>query len=310
MKKLKNIFIIIITLLITIDIIINKELVAQTVGFSLNIWITTLIPALFPFFIVSEILINYNITKYLSPIFDKIMNKVFKINGETAIVFLLSIISGFPSGAKNTKMLYDEKIISSSVASKLLTFTHFSNPFFILSTVSIFFLKDAKTGIVILLSHYLSNIVVGIMFRDFCPNNSQIHFLKNEQPQSFGTTLANAINNTINTLFLILGILTCFLIISTLIINKVAISNELAVFIKSILEITQGLQALGTLDISMMLKCIFASMIISFGGLSVHMQVLSIISDTNISYFYFFISRILASAISGILCLIIYPLIF
>jgi len=75
------------------------------------------------------------------------------------------MLSGFPSNARNTKTLYDKKMITKEEASHILMFTHFSNPLFILSTLAIFFLHNKKLGIIILLSHYLSNIIIGIILR-------------------------------------------------------------------------------------------------------------------------------------------------
>ena len=62
--KYKNIIIIICSLFFLVNLIIYRNLVFDTVGFSLNIWITSLLPALFPFFIVSDMLINYDVIKY------------------------------------------------------------------------------------------------------------------------------------------------------------------------------------------------------------------------------------------------------
>ena len=82
------------------------------------------------------------------------------------MILLLSMLSGFPSNARNTRILYDTEKISLDEANHILIFSHFSNPIFILTTVGVFFFKNEKLGIIILISHYISNFILGIFFRN------------------------------------------------------------------------------------------------------------------------------------------------
>ena len=82
-------------------------------------------------------------------------------------ILILSIISGFPSNARNTRTLYDKGVITLDEANHILIFSHFSNPLFILTTIAIFFFNNAKIGIILLISHYLSNLILGILFRNY-----------------------------------------------------------------------------------------------------------------------------------------------
>ena len=305
MKKYLNILIIIITCYFTINFLLNKELIFNTVSFSLNMWVNNLIPSLFPFFILTDILISYNFTKYLPKFLINFLKNLFHIKKEAVLVFLLSMISGFPSNAKNTRKLYDMKILNKDEASHLLIFTHFSNPLFILGTVSIFFFNKPYLGIIILLSHYISNIILGIIFRN---NNFNLE----DQPTTydnnlfFGEIFIKAIKSAIDTILLICGTLTCFLIIATILINQIDLSSKAQIIIKSILEITIGLKELSLYNLNDLYICLLTSFIISFGGLSVHMQVKAQLIDTDISYKPFFIGRIYQALISAVLAYIFY----
>lgn len=96
-----------------------------------------------------------------------------------------------------------------------------------------------------------------------------------------------------------------FLILSTLIINIFHLNSYLSLGIKSILEMTMGLEHLSKLNISNIFKVILSSSIISFGGLSIHMQVISIL-DERIRYRNYFIGRIYQVLISLIISLILF----
>ncbi len=264
-------------------------------------WIKTLVPSLFPFFIISDILINYNIIFYIPKKLTTFFKKIFKVNDASIIIFFLSILSGFPSNARNTKMLYDKKMISKEEASHILMFSSFSNPLFILGTLSIFFLNNKKLGIMILLAHYFSNFIIGIVLKpkyEF-KNMSNIN-IKNTN-LNFGLIFTKAIKNAIDSLLLILGVLTCFLITSTIILKIIPLNDNFRVLLKSGLEITMGLQELSLLKISDLAKVMLSASILSFGGLSIMMQVIAQISDTDISIKPYIIGRIYQMIISFIL---------
>lgn len=304
-KKLFNLFVILSCTFIIIYCIIYKSLIFETIYFSMETWIKNIVPSLFPFFIISDILITYNVEKYIPSFITKFFSKLFNVSDKLVSIFFLSMISGFPSSAKNTRKYYDLGLISLSDANHILLFSHFSNPLFILSTVSVMFFNNEKLGLPILISHYLGNIIIGIILRNKTPkHNNSNNQIKNKNIR-FGLIFSKSIISAIDTLLLILGTLTCFLIISTCIIDFLNINLKFSILIKSILEITMGLKSLSLVNISDLLKVVITSMIISFGGLSVHMQILSQISATNISYSNFFIARVFHSIISGVIALLI-----
>jgi sporulation integral membrane protein YlbJ len=223
----------------------------------------------------------------------------------------MSIISGIPCNAKYINELLDKKMITTNEAEKLLMFTHFSNPLFILGTVGILFLDNYKMGLLILFSHYISNIIIGISIRNYHPDIKDNTFSlrkaiinmneKSIKSDNFGKVLTKALMDSINTLLLILGVVTFFLILTTIINNQLHLSPLPKSIVSGLFEMTQGLSFIGNLDISMRLKAVLSTMIISFGGLSCHMQVMSILSEKKIKYFPYFISRILHVLISGII---------
>ena len=308
-SKILNICIIFLCLFVLTELIFNKTLVFNTINISLNIWVKNLIPSLFPFFVISDILINYNITSYIPKFIKKFLCKLFNIKEEILTIFFLSLLSGFPSNARNTRTFYDNKLITTNEANHALIFTHFANPLFILSTTSVFFLFNEKLGIILLLTHYLSNIILALIFRKNNTISNINSNIVNTKSQSFGTIFTSAIVKSINTLLLILGILTCFLIISSIIINIINLNSYNQTLLKGILEITMGLKDLGMLPLKEIYKVVIASAFIAFGGLSVHMQVISQLIGTDIKYHYFLVGRLFGTIISIIISIILYILI-
>lgn len=312
MKKIiSNLILLAVMVLISIEVLLESKDVLKSVTFSFSIWQNNIFPSLFPFFVIGNILINLGFPQLLGELLKNIMYKLFKINGTGSFVIILSILSGFPSSAKYTKELLLKGELNDEEATKLLTFTHFSNPLFILGTLSLMFLNNKEIGLSILVSHYIGNLFVGFIFRDYYVSkkdnakislkNAIIKMNNSKTDKSFGEILSSSIISSINTLLLILGTVTIFLVLTTLINNNLNISNYYKTLINGIFEMTQGLKYLSILKIPLYKQGLIAVFFLSFGGLSVHMQVLSIISDTKIKYFPYFIARILHASISTLI---------
>ena len=316
-KKIVSVLIMICLIFCTYEILSESQTIMSAVSYSFNIWITNVFPSLFPFFVLLEILINYGFIELIGELFKPIFEKLFKMRGNAAFIFILSLVSGCPSNAKYTRELYLNKKIDEQEATKILMFSHFSNPLFILGTISVTFLQDKRLGLIVLVSHYVSNIIIGLLVRNYHPSpltNDKfslkkailmMHNKRINNDKRFGAIITNSLINSLNTLLLILGVITTFLIITTIIDNNFHLSLFNKSLISGFLEMTQGLKHVSLLNTTSEYKAILICMIISFGGLSVHTQILSIISDTNIKYKPFLLARLMHSVISGILCYLI-----
>lgn len=304
MKKYSNLIIVLLSFITLILILLNKTLISKTIITSFGIWFNTLVPSMFPMFILSNILISYNFTEYIPKKIVNFVSNIFNISNNAVLIIFLSMISGFPANAINVKHALDNKLISKSESEHLLLFNHFANPLFVLGTIGTFYLNNTKYGIIILVSHILSNIIIGILFRK--RNNYSInnYISKNGKSQSFGSVISDSINKSINSLFMVSGTVTLFLILSTLIINVFNLNNYLSILLQGILEMTISIASLSMLDIIDILKVVVTTMIISFGGLSIHLQVYSSL-DEGIRYKNYFIGRILQTFISGIISLLL-----
>lgn len=288
-------------ILIAYLILLNSSIVINTVIQSIDIFKNSIFPSLFPFFIISELLVNYGFVEFISKIFKPLMNKFFKINSKCAFILVMSMISGFPSNSKYTKDLYLNGEINELEATKVLMFTHFSNPLFILGAISITFLNNKKIGLFILIIHYLTNFIVGFLLRNIIKtpiNNTNLNIKK--ETLSFSNILSKSILNSFNTLFLILGTIIVFLVITNLLNEYILFNPYIKGIISGILEMTGGISNISILNITLKEKSTIIGMILSFGGISVHMQVKSIISDTPIIYQPYLIARLIHSSITGL----------
>jgi len=159
--------------------------------------------------------------------------------------------------------------------------------------LSLIFKNQTTIMLKLILIPYVVNILLGIC----TPNNTEtISNIENHKKENFGNMLSKSIKNAMNTLLLILGSVTVFILL-----NAILNPNNIPLF-SGILEISQGLNSLIGINISIKIKELLAIFFISFGGLSIHLQIKGILSDTKISYLTFLKARIKQTVIS---CLII-----
>ena len=298
-KKYLNILTSFFILILLFEIFDHSAIVSKTIYNSSIIWFYNLIPSILPIYIIIDLLLNYNILNYISILLNPIMKYLFKMKKNTSYVFLLSILSGFPSNSKYIKNLLDSNEISLFEANKLLIFTHFSNPLFIINSIGINFLQNKKIGILILISHYLTNIIIGFINRNYYVNlNNNTTNIKSKK-SSFITTLTNSIYNTFKILILLYGIITIFMIITSIININLKLNPILNSIICGILEMTSGIYYASKLIIPINLKASLITFFLSFGGISIHVQVFSILSDYKLKYKDYLKARITHAIISA-----------
>lgn len=300
---MKNIIKIIILLILLICLIIFSNEIMISIDFSLNVFKTSIFPSLFPFFVISSLLINYGLVELLSKNLNFLMTKIFKTNSNNSFVFVMSILSGFPSSAKYAHLLLNNGQIDERDVNKIILFSHFSNPLFILTTLSNSFLKNKNVGYLILFAHYIGNIIIGLLFRNYNISYISKNNISSKKPLNFGLALTNSIKGAIDSLLLILGTMTTFIVLTTIINKIIPLNNLTQSILNGLFELTQGLKSISMLNIPLRYKSSICSFLISFGSLSVHAQVLSLV---KIKYSNYLICRILHGLISFLITFLLF----
>lgn len=312
-EKIENVSIVVVLSVFFVLLFVFSKDISSSIIFSISIWKDNLLPSLFPFFVMSDLLLAYGFVDIISFFLGAIMTKWFYLPKDAAFAFFVSLFSGFPSGSKYVNDLLNTKKISIDDANYLIMFTHFANPFFIVTTIGLFLLSNVKAGYIILISHILSNIIVAFIFRKKKvilnnDNNYKKAFYLSSPDKPFITILTSSIFKSFKTLVNMLGIIMIFLMITTIIKKIIPLTGITNGLLSGFLEMTQVVKYISNLDISLPIKASILSMIVSFSGLSVHFQVKSIIDETDIKYSNFLKARVVQSFISFFLTLAIFKI--
>ncbi len=314
MKRKKVSLVIVLFLLVLMYEMLNHPSnVINSVRLGILLWSENVFSSLFPFIFISEILISYGFVQFLGEIFSPFMNKFFGISGNASFALIMSMFSGTPGGAKYTTKLLEKNLITKKEAEKIIMWTHFTNPIFILGTIAISFLNCEKLGFLILLIHFSCNFILGFLLRNYekSPYKKEKISLKRaflkmslyreSDERTLGEIINNSIMNSLEVLFLILGVIIFFLIVVNIVDQNITLSIHNKTWLTGILEVTQGLRHLSLTNLPLKVKTTLATFFISFGGFSIHLQVISIISKYKIRYFPYFVARFIHAGMASIL---------
>ena len=95
-KFIKKNILTIIFLFFTISLVIFSKTNISSVKSGLNLFINSIIPSLFPFFVATELLSYTNIVQILGKLLNRFMRPIFNLPGEAAYALLIGLLSGYP----------------------------------------------------------------------------------------------------------------------------------------------------------------------------------------------------------------------
>ncbi len=246
---------------------------------AVELWLKKVFPFLFIMLVFNDLLINLNFAQIFSSC--------------TPFIWVMSLLSGAPSNAFIISNLYKTNQINKHNANIYLLFTYFANPLFLFTMLHNFF--NLKTVIKLIIIHYLSNLIIYLI------NRKNIVYQEITSPSKTKFNLGQSIKKSMDTLIMILGTITFFMVMSSIISQTLHLNIIISTLLKGFLEVTQGLNALHAISLSNQIKEIMAIGFISFGGISIHSQVKCILVENNLDYRFFFQGRLYQTIISIIL---------
>ena len=321
--RLKKIILpVIICMFILFMLVFSKSNISSSKS-GLVLWANSIVPSLLPFFVATELLSHTFVVPLLGRALNGIMRPLFNVPGEGSFALIMGIISGYPTGAKIVSNFYRDGICTKEEAERLISFTNNSGPLFIVGAVGVSMFGDTRTGILLLITHILACLTVGVLFRFWKSNKKAKHtVLSSFVParkihenditfSNLGEALANAIMNSIHTILLIGGFVVLFSVIiamldqSNILLTATKILEPIFNFLKidsrfsagiltGLIELTNGIKIISAIPIkNISQNVIIASSLLGFGGISVLLQVFSIVSKAKLSIKPYIIGKVL-----------------
>ena len=165
MKKYKT-FLSIFVFYVIINMIIFPEIYINQAFNGISAWAFNVLPSVLPFMFFTKVLTSLGSLNGLSRIFKRPCKFLYKTHQTSSLVFLTSVISGYPVGAKMTADLYNQGVITRMDAFKMSSFCSTSGPMFIIGAVGIGMLGNAKYGYIIFICHAVGALINGLLYRN------------------------------------------------------------------------------------------------------------------------------------------------
>lgn len=292
---LKNILTLAIVSAIGACLIVYPQNTADGIKNGLLLLGNNLIPALFPFMVLSSYISQSNIASIISRLFEKIFKVFFKTSGYGIIPFILGSLGGYPVGAKTVCEFYEEEKISQNDASRLLFWCINPSPAFLITAVGTFMLGSTPSGIILYFSCILASLTIGFFCRFL--SSEEISAVEARQAQAQDGIFVKSVSRGSEGMLAICGWVLTFCVLSSLC-DALKLPYSVAYIIKSVGEVTTGCKNAASSGLSLPV----IAGISGFGGFAVICQCASYSSLCKVKMKYLICSRLINAALSGIYC--------
>lgn len=257
-----------------------------------------LVPSLFPFMVLSSLLINCGASDFVKRKM-RFITKIFPHSPPDMItVLLLCLTGGYPVGAKCISALYQSGKVTENQAERMSLWAVGAGPGFLITYVGVELLNSKKAGFILLISQSISVLILAVLCELFY--KAKTENAKNEAKGAINADydFSHAVVKSTAQ-----GV--------TAIVSMCA----MVVFFSSFLEIARHLLA----DYKFLAKCIdvfgevtsacrllssngdltLFAFAVGFGGFCVHFQIFAFLSCVHVRKLLFFVVRIAQGVITA-----------
>jgi sporulation integral membrane protein YlbJ len=312
-------------------IIYSKTSIASALN-AIELWVGVVFPSIFPFLVASEILNGTSFIYAIGVIFEPVMRFLFNVPGQASYLLALGLTSGYPVGAKATANMRIKNQITKNQGERLLVFCNNASPLFIMGAVATGMLGVSGLGPLLYICHIAASITVGIIFR-FLYKSERYNFQDNKGPgmyqrlkkelfhkskSNISSLFGDAILSSMSTMLAIGGHIIFFSVFINFlsesrifdIMQEVVFyllksfnlsKNVITPLLNGFIEITTGLKLICNLQgIPLSLELVLISLIMGWGGLSVHFQVLNVVRNSDLKIKIYIFGKFIQGILSGL----------
>ena len=284
-----------------------------------------ILPSLFPFFVLSSLVVELGLSRYLGKLVQPLMLPLFRVNGACASALALGFVGGYPVGARTAIRLYESGQCSKTEAERLLAFCNNCGPAFILGVVGTGVFASGRVGLLLYLVHLPASLLVGLLFRFYKPwdrprprQAPTAAFQAVRFPVAFTRAVTGGLASALN----ICAFVLCF----TVLIRLLSLSGLLTAaarclsallaplglselwarrLLGGLLELSSGVSSLTSGALGGRLS--MAAFMLGWAGVSVHCQVMAFLGDSGLSLRTYLAGKLLHGGLSAALLWLLIP---
>lgn len=289
----------------------NSEAAIEYMGRGLTLCAHTVIPSLFPFMVISELLVSSGAGEALGRLLAKPMRWLFGLSGAGCSAVVLGSMCGFPVGAATAVSLLDKNVISKRECEHLLTFSNNPSSGFLITAVGVSLFGSHRLGLLLYLTVLGSALFIGFLMRFFLRDKEAPHGQREHPHYPMGlhpggvSMFTDAVSHAAGSMLTVCAYVIFFSAMTGALAHMIeglgGMSDAAYALLCGLLEMSGGIGAaaglVGETDIAI-LPVVMAACMAGWSGLSVHCQIMTLCGGRRLS----FKPYLIAKAAQGVLC--------
>ena len=281
----------------------RADVAAECMREGLTLCARAVVPSLFPFMVLSELLVTTGAGEWLTAPFAPLLKKLLGISRAGCCAVVLGLLCGFPVGARCAITAYKKGLMELDECERVIACSSIPSSAFLISTVGTTLWKDARFGVVLYFFAIISALFSGFLLYVLQKRNKK----RTQKSLPFSSTkilfeagmLPSAVRNATASTLLICAYVVFF---STLagavetVLCRFAANEATHAIISSFLELSSGVSSAAELANRKFAK-ILTGAAIGWSGLSIHCQMLSLCEGYGVSARPYLVAKVLQAVV-------------
>ena len=281
--------------------LLYPQIAAASVSRGMELCVKALVPSLFPFMVVSELLVSSGIINGIGKALTLPFRLFFGISGSGGCALAVGFLCGFPIGTKTALALYEDGRISKAELERLLMLCNVPSSAFLINAVGVSLFGSRAVGLLLYICNIASAILVGIITKPFFKLQKTSDEISYSAPvKSAVARFTTAVTSSSISMLYICAFVVFF---STLVgilanmLSKFPIPSAFTPLWFGFFEMTQGVTEASFCS-SRQIGILSAAAVSGWSGLSVHFQLMSLCQNQSLSFRPYFIAKILTALLN------------
>lgn len=278
----------------------RADTAAQAVRDGIELCLTSVVPALFPFFAASSLLVALGAAEGAARVLERPFRRLFGCGGAGCAALLLGLVGGYPVGARTAAELVRRGAVTAAEGTRLLTFCNNAGPAFAVGVAGLTVFGSARTGAYLYLLHVTAALLTGLLFcRRPLPTAAAAVHAAPTAANGLARQLLRAVEDAVSAMARVCGFVVFFLVLLRLT-ETVAPPLGAAA---GVVELTNGILRL-TPDRR---GFVLAAALLGWGGCSVHCQTAAVTAGSGISLRQYLPAKAVQAVLSALLAALCAP---
>lgn len=270
------------------------------------LWAVCVLPSSLPFLFLTSLLTKTGSVQKLSKGFTPFSKALFSLSGVSGYCLLISFLCGYPVGAKTVCDLRYNGFLSKREANKISVLASSSGPLFVLGSVGSAMFQSQKIGLILLISHYFSILLSGMVLRFY---KTEPNFECLPKLNKVENVLYESMYSSVLSALFIGGFVSIFYAFSFLLedcnllfpltsfLSALSVPPPIAQGVsRGLVEMTGGCATLATCPTP--LSVAFCAFLITLGGLGILLQQVCFLQKAKVNLPFFFLAKFLQAILA------------